>query len=185
MKQRFLIALLALAVIQWVIPAKIIVKNNEVLEKGQSYKFRTEPVDPSNPFKGKYITLNFTENSFTDTIERHLASDDDVFVFLGMDSTGYAVVKDVSTEEPRGNAAYVKAKVYYTSRTDDSTTIFINYPFDEFYMDEFKAPQAENIYRESNRDSSNRTFALVKIWNGQAVIEDVLINGIPIKNLIK
>lgn len=184
MNQKFLIAFLALATIQWAIPARIIIKKNEVLEKGQSFKFQTEPVDPSNPFKGKYITLNFTENSFTDTGQNHFG-DEEVFVSVSTGPGGYAVVNAVSTMEPGGHTSYVKAKIYSTSRRDDSTTIFLDYPFDEFYMDEFKAPQAENIYRDSNRNSSNKTYALVKIWKGQAVIEDVLINGIPIRNLIK
>ena len=184
MKYGFVLAFLVLAIIQWVVPGRIIIGKNEVLKKGQSYKFKTEPVDPSNPFKGKYITLNFAENSFTDRIERDLGRGEDVYVMLGTDLKGFAIIKNVSKKEPRDNFAYVKANVYYTSRENDSITVFIDYPFDEFYMDEFKAPKAETVYRESNRDSSNSTYALVKIWQGQAVIEDVLINDIPIRKLI-
>jgi uncharacterized membrane-anchored protein len=185
MKYPFVLAFGLLAIVQWVIPGKIIFSKREVLKRGQLYKFQTEPVDPSNPFKGKYITLNFAQSSFTDTVERRLIQEDEVFVHLGTDSAGYAIITNLSAKAPHGNSAYVKANVYYTSREEDSITVFINYPFDEYYMDEFKAPQAESIYRESNRDSSNRTYALVKIWEGQAVIEDVLINDVPIRKLIK
>jgi uncharacterized membrane-anchored protein len=185
MKYAFILAFSVLAIVQWVIPGKIIFEKKQVLRKGQTYKFKTEPVDPSNPFKGKYITLNFTENSFTDRIERKLSGGEDVYVVLGSDSKGFAVIKNVATKEPGNQSAYVKANVYYTSKENDSITVFIDYPFDEFYMDEFKAPRAEIIYRESNRDSSSSTYALVKIWQGRAVIEDVLINDIPIGKLIK
>lgn len=181
----FLLAFFVLAVIQWVIPGRIISKKTEVLEKGQSYKFQTEPVDPSNPFKGKYITLDFRENSFTDTVERRLGPNEEVYVLLSVDTSGYAIIRNVSTTEPETNSPYVKADVSYVSRSGDSITVFIHYPFNEFYMDEFKAPKAETIYQESSRDSSDKTYALVKIWKGQAVIQDVLINDTSIIELTR
>lgn len=185
MKYGYLLGLLILAIIQWVVPGRIIKQKNEVLHKGQAYKFKTEPVDPSHPFKGKYITLNFAENSFTDTTNRNLRSDDNVFIILGTDQRGYAIIRDLTLKEPMNNNSYVKAIVSYTSRENDSITVHIDYPFDEYYMDEYKAPKAETIYRESNRDTMNITYALVKIWEGDAVIENVFINDMPIKALIK
>ena len=185
MKYGFVFAFLLLALLQWVVPGKIIWEKNEVLKKGQSYKFKTEPVDPSHPFKGKYITLNFEESSFTDTINRDLRGNENIYVILGRDARGFATIKDLSTVEPQNNNPYVKATVYYASTENDSITVHIRYPFDAFYMDEYKAPRAENIYRESNRDSSNNTYALVKMRKGDAVIENVFINDTPIAELIK
>ncbi len=185
MKYGLLLAFSLLIIIQWIVPGKIIWTKNEVLKNGEVYKFQTEPIDPSNPFKGKYTILTFKENSYTDTIERQLIYGEDVYVTFNKNDGGYATINTLSRTKPTGNSGYVKANVYYTSREADSTTVHINYPFDEFYMDEFKAPKAESIYREANRDSLNRTYALVKIWKGDAVIEDVLINDIPIRALIK
>ncbi len=48
-------------------------------------------------------------------------------------------------------------------------------------MDEYKAPKAETVYRESTSDTANTTYALVKILKGEAVIENVFINNIPIR----
>ncbi|MBC7826463.1 MAG: GDYXXLXY domain-containing protein [Chitinophagaceae bacterium] len=184
MKYGFILAFVLLAIIQWVVPGKIIWEKDEVLKKGESFKFKTEPVDPSHPFKGKYITLNFAENSFTDTINRNLAGNESVYVILGRDARGFAIIKDLSTRQPQNNN-YVKATVYYASREKDSITVHIRYPFDEFYMDEYKAPKAETIYREPTRDSSATTYALVKIRKGQAVIQNVFINDIPIGELTR
>lgn len=185
MKHGFVIAFLVLAFIQWVIPGKIIFQKNEILRKGRSYKFQTEPVDPSNPFKGKYIRLNFTVNSFTDTVERGLIHDAELYVILGTDPNGYVSIKTLSTREPRESIDFVRAKVYYTSKENDSITVFIRYPFDEFYMDEYKAPRAEIIFRESGQKKLPNCYALVKILNGKAAIQDVYIDGKPIRNLIK
>ena len=185
MKISVILAFFILAIIQWLIPGKLIRDKSQVLKKGVSYKFKTEPVDPSHPFKGKYISLNFAETTFTDKIKRQLRGYDPVFVILGIDAQGFAKVKNLSTEEPKTDSVYVKATVYYTSEAHDSITVHFEYPFDKFYMEEFKAPQAEIIYRESTRDSSNTTYALVKIYKGEAVIENVFINDIPIGALIK
>ena len=185
MKYVFISAFLLLCIVQWVIPGKTIWEKDRVLKDGQSYKFRTEPVDPSHPFKGKYITLNFAENSFTDTVHRNLRGNDPVYVILAPDSRGFARIKELSVREPKNTNAYVKAIVYYASTEGDSITVHLQYPFNEFYMDEYKAPKAENIYRESNRDTTNTTYALVKILNGDAVIQNVFINDIPIGALIK
>ena len=185
MKFSLILAFTILVIIQWFIPGKLIRDKSQVLKKGVSHKLKTEPVDPSHPFKGKYINLNFAQTTFTDTIRRQLRGYDPVFVILGIDAQGFATVKNLSTEEPKTERVYVKATVYNTSEAKDSITVHFQYPFDEFYMEEFKAPQAEIIYRESNRDSLKTTYALVKIYKGEAVIENVFINDIPIGALIK
>ena len=181
MKYAFLIAFLALAIVQWLVPGKMIWEKGQVLAKGEAFKFKTEPVDPSNPFKGKYITLNFAENSFTtDTAYFDIEQNEPVYVLLGTDRYGYAVVRGLTLEKPSNTNSFVKANVWYTSKENDSVTVHIDYPFDEFYMDEYKAPRAEEVYRESTVDSSRVTYALVRILKGDAVLENVFIDEKPI-----
>ena len=47
-------------------------------------------------------------------------------------------------------------------------------------MEESKAYNAELAYNESASDTNNITYALVSIRNGNAVVKDVIINGISI-----
>lgn len=185
MKRRFVIAFAILVLVQWVLPGRTIWEKDQILKKGQSFKFKTEPVDPSNPFKGKYITLNFEQSSFADTVNRGLQSNDEVYVLFSHDHQGYAVIRDISAKEPQDTKAYVKARVYYISSEKDTITVHFNYPFDEYYMDEYKAPAAETIYRESTADTTSITYATVKILKGDAVIENVYIDDVPIRTLIK
>jgi uncharacterized membrane-anchored protein len=185
MKTGFVTAFLILAIIQWVIPGNLIWSKNNVLKKGVSYKFKMEPVDPYYPFKGKYITLNFAETSFTDTVTRQLRGNEPVFVILSTDHRGFAKVKALSREEPESQHPYVRAIFYYSSQENDNITVQFGYPFDKFYMNEYHAPQAETIFRESMPDSLNTAYALVKIHKGEAVIENVFINEKPIRSLIQ
>jgi len=185
MKYKYVILFIILALVQWVLPGRTIWEKGQVLKKGQLFRFQTEPVDPSDPFKGKYITLNFEESSFTDTINRGLHGNDHVYVVLVKDRQGFATIENIAVEQPKGTNAYVRARVFYVSHEKDSITVHLNYSFDEFYMDEYEAPKAESLYHESNRNTANTTYASVKILNGEAVIENVYINDVPIGQLIK
>jgi uncharacterized membrane-anchored protein len=172
---------------QWLVPAQMIWKHEEILQKGNTFRFLTEPVDPSNPFIGKYITLNFKEEIAWVNKDRSFERDQTIYVLLKNDSAGFAHVNDITANEPTNQTAYVKAKVNYISSysADDSVEVNIDYPFDEFYMEEHKAPKAEAEYRKANRDTAKSTYAQVKIWKGNAVTENVYIDNKPLTSYFK
>ena len=54
-------------------------------------------------------------------------------------------------------------------------------------MPEKLAPQAESAYRDANRRTAKdekKAAARVRVWRGMVVIEDVEINGKPIRECI-
>ena len=52
-------------------------------------------------------------------------------------------------------------------------------------MEESKALAAEQAYIKASADTSKVTYALIKVKNGDAVIENVFINNKPIVTLIQ
>jgi hypothetical protein len=60
--------------------------------------------------------------------------------------------------------------------------MMIEYPFNVFYMEEFKASKAEEIYRKNVTKEGN-AFAVVNVYKGQYVIIDVIIDGKSIVDL--
>jgi hypothetical protein len=52
-------------------------------------------------------------------------------------------------------------------------------------MEEYKAPGAEKIYRERHTDTTQKTYAIVNIYNGEAIIKDVYINDTLINEVIR
>lgn len=188
MKKILLIAFIITVIVQWIIPLRMIWQKETVLRNGKVFNFLTEPVDPSHPFKGRYIILNYEASNYVTT---HLDSsingyDQDVYVLLNRDKDGFAKVQQLVKEKPDNTADFVKASVYYVNRYEnDSASIRINFPFTEFYMDEFKAPKAESMYRESTIDSTQKAYALVSVLDGDAVVKDVMINDKPIMQVIK
>ncbi|MCC6287554.1 MAG: GDYXXLXY domain-containing protein [Chitinophagaceae bacterium] len=188
MKKLLLILFIITLIAQWAVPAKMIWQKEKVWRSGKLFNFRTEPVDPAHPFKGRYITLNFEASSFT-TVHLDTAIgnyDPEVYVLLDVDKDGFAKVHQVVKHKPANTADYVKASINYINRMEhDSAMVMIHYPFAEFYMDEFKAIKAEDVYRESTIDSTQKTYAVVSIMNGDAIVKDVMINNKPIRQVVK
>jgi uncharacterized membrane-anchored protein len=189
MKKLILPIFILVALVQWLVPGKIIWDKEEVLRKGKTFRFETAPVDPSNPFFGRYIYLQFQEQSFDFKSRKELFSGQDIYVFFTEDKRGFVKITGVSEKEPVGHANYFKTQVSHSYQYQDSTHVSFDYAFNEFYMDEYKAPEAETVYNNAQRDTARSpgapTYAAVKIWNGKAVLVNVMIGDKPIGELIK
>ena len=176
-----IVLFLLVAIFQLLVPIKMIYDQENVLNKGKPYKFLTQPIDPNDPFRGKFIRMNYQMNRYK-TLDTVWDRDQEIFIYL-KDSLGFARLDTVSKEKLDNDKDYVKAKVnwYY----NDNNILRFNLPFNRFYMEESKAKPAEDLVRRNRRDTTNITYALVYINKGNFVLEDVFINDVPIKNLIE
>ena len=86
------ICFVLLVVLQLWAPASMIYNREDVLKNGKAFKFRTAPVDPSDPFRGKYIVLSFDENSFENKEKIDWAGNEDIYVQLITDKAGYGFI---------------------------------------------------------------------------------------------
>ena len=175
---------LLVALVQLAAPASMILGREAVLRKGKAFHFESAPVDPNDPFRGKYITLSYKATTFPITDPDAWTYNQDVFVLLDTDSAGFARIAGVLPEAPEGSTDYLRARVSYIDRQETSTALVIDYPFDRFYMDEFKAKEAELAYNESLADTL-RTYAVVHVKDGQAVLADVMIDDRSIREWVK
>ena len=183
-KYLLLIAFVFVAVAQIYVPASMVLEREDILTTGKTFKFRTAPVDPNDPMRGKYITLSFDANSFKTYGEQQFNQGENVFVHLKDDLEGFVEIENISAENPGKEIDFVKAEIWYINYNNDTSDISISYPFDRYYMEESKALKAETMYAESLSDSTTTTYAVVKIKDGEAVLEDVMIDGISIKELV-
>ncbi len=184
MKRLILPSFILLVLVQWIVPGQIFWKKEQVILKGKEFRFETEPVDPSHPFTGKYIRLNFRADTFTSPLANKLLSQDIIYVELETNKKGFAEIKQITKEKPGHTTDYIEAEVAYIANVNPgpNNQAHIAYPFVEYYMDEYKAPRAEQLYRSANADSSLRTYAIVKVFKGDAVTTNVIINDRPIKD---
>lgn len=183
-KKLLLSVFILVALAQLYFPAKMIFDKEDTLETGIDYKFITAPIDPTDPFRGKYIILGYKDNVTVIDNEKDWVSGEIVYVFLENDQNGFAKIKSVSKEKPTDNQDFLKAKLSAVSN-DGTNKLTIYFPFDRYYMEESKASDAEEIYAKSLQDTTQLTYALVSIKNGDAVLKDVLIDGVSIKEIVK
>lgn len=177
------IIFILVAIVQLFIPVKMIWQQEAVLNTGTVYKFKTQPVDPNDPFRGKYINLNYDINAFK-TKDSLWTRNESIFVYLTTDSLGFAKIDTVSRtvlEENRND--YIKSKADWYS--DYNNTLNIEFAFNRYYMEETKAYDAEVAVRAAQRDTINDTHALIYVKQGEAVLDDVIINGVSIKNFVE
>lgn len=177
-----LIIFLCVVIAQILAPTKMIFDQENTIKKGKAYKFLTAPIDPNDPFRGKYIRMNYEINSFK-TKDSIWERNQEIFVYL-KDSLGFAIIETVSKEKINIPNHFVKAKTgwYYKNSKELTFTL----PFDRFYMEESKAKPAEDLVRKNRVEhlKENRTYALVYINEDKYVLDNVFINDKPIGDLV-
>lgn len=175
-----------MALAQLAVPLSMISRSERTISEGHEFWFRTAPVEPYDPLRGKYMTLSFDDVNWTDSTAGgwgHQDEGSDIFIVLQVDSEGFAIPAMITREPPVHTMDYVVAKLAYISE-DSLTTLHISYPFTRFYMVEEKSSDAEQIYWDSNRSDTNSvTYAVVMVQSGQSVLTDVSIDGVSIRDL--
>jgi uncharacterized membrane-anchored protein len=170
---------------QWAVPVQMIMKKDIVLQQGIKYKFLVAPIDPNDYFRGKYIVLNFRDNFIKVREYKNTRnSNNKIFVTFQPDKSGFARIREISDTRP-ARKDYLESEIWYMSQEKDSTSIFIEYPFNKFYMEEYKAPEAERVFSERLPDATQKAYALVSILKGDAVINDVFINDTSIQQVLR
>lgn len=194
-KSILLIAFIIVVIAQLFVPIQMINSQEDTLTTGKILKFKTAPIDPYDAFRGKFIYLNFKDDRIAVTDEtRKSKYNDDIYITF-RDSAGYALPLTASLTEPNSTTEYIKAKVNYVDgrailkfnpsfNNRDRLYVYIDYPFDRFYMNEDKAPEAEKVYNNGNVNLKNNVYAEVAIKNGVGVVKDVFVDGIPIKDYV-
>jgi len=170
---------------QWYVPASMIMEQEDILSNGNVYLFKTAPVDPNDPFRGKYITLDFEAETMKRVAGAKWKSNQDVFVVLGKDKDGFASVTMITKIRPDVGADFFTAEVRYSNERN----IELQFPFDRFYLEESKASAAETLYSESNRQNENAggktAYAVVRVKDGNAALEDVRIDDRSIVDIVR
>ncbi len=182
-----IIALLVCAA-QLYTPVSMALRYEDVLSTGTSYRFLVEPIDPADPFKGRYVRLTFpiergTLSSLGASIDKdEFKRKDKAFITLDNNPQGRAVISNILREKP-ASGDYIAVKINYLY--DDKYGIDL--PFDRYYAEEFKAPKIESIVWDRNRlrEDAPEIIADVRIKEGAGVIAELYVGDVPILEFLK
>lgn len=190
MKKTGKITLMILMVIlQLAVPLYMIKSHQITLLEGQQFKFKAAPVDPYDPFMGRYININLEERSIPVEDVRQYRSGKTVYVALENAADGYAKVSGISFNRPN-NPAYFKTKIAYIENTFGSPMeldmnnlnptpgkVHFEIPFNRYYLPENLALKAEKEWNKVLTSRSSEVYITARIHQGNSAIENVYISG--------
>jgi len=181
MKRRLALGLfLCLALAQLAVPASMIARHELTLQYGRQYRFQTAPVDPSDPFRGRYVALHLQANTAPPLPGIPLTPGQRVYAILTEDAAGFAAIASLSLTPPGGDT-YFQTSVDYVS----SDGVHVALPFDRYYTDEHLAPAAERAYWQHSRRQTHEAYITVRVRKGLAVLEELYIAGKPLREFLQ
>ncbi len=186
MKRKKLVFVLfvLVALLQCWVPGKMILDRENILATGKAFKFKARPVDPTDFFRGKYLTLDFEHRMVKVKNTKDWTPGETIYLQLKENAQGFAEITSVSKNKPIGATDFLVAKVESTW-DETGKQISVQFPFDRYYLEETKAYTAENAYRKAVVDSTQVAYALVMIKDGESVLKDLRINERSVQDLVK
>ena len=186
---------IVIALAQLAAPAWMVVSHERILQEGEVFKFRTAPIDPRDPFRGEYVVLNFeaSDGSWSDPHEVPASTTDQApyvkqtsFASLGVsDSSGFAIITGLSATPPP-SGAYIEVKHWGTV---GSSITNVELPFDRCYLEEGDGAQTESMlmpqWEDGQMSQPLPAYAVVRVYNGKAVIEDLIVGHQSIHEWLK
>lgn len=180
MKQVGIIVLLVLFAGQWWIPGKLIYDRENTLRHGKVLRFKTEPVDPVDIFRGRYVDLAFENTMVRVPSGQVWKRNEKVYAIVREHFDGYARIVNISRSRP-ASGLYFETKIENIQRLGNQLHIYVQIPFNRYYADEFIAPEIEKKFE--NRDIE--AWAKVRLLHGLAVLEELFIENKAVPEWLK
>lgn len=191
--KKIIFLIFALAII--LVPIYMIVSSENILNNGTFYKFRPQARDPFDPFRGKFLRINYDTNSIP--TKEKVKQGDEVYISIGVDEKGFAYFKEAYTKAPE-KGDYLTAKVRYANDSrgrgwqtevasveseDQMNYISIKAPdhMCKYFINEDYALAAEDAYAKERENA----YIGVRILNGSARVQDIYLKGKPIMDYLK
>ena len=165
------IGFLAFALIVLAIPIYLMMSSEGVLENGNRHKIHLKGRDPFDPFRGKFLRLNFD-----DRIECfNCAEGEEVYVLLTKDADGYSSFSSGVKDKP-GHSDYFKAKVL---RSYSGEAVIKIDNLSKYFINEDKAKEAEDVLQSYSRQKPEDVYLAIRVLDGEARLEDIFIEETP------
>lgn len=178
-------ALLGLVLVaQLAVPASLVIKHEQTRRQGAEWRFQTAPVDPADPFRGKYVRLGYAVQRepipFADSGMVYMAPGRRVYAELARGDDGFARLVRLHEHRPE-RVEYLDVLIAARFREDTPpSSAFVQIPFDRYYLPEERAPMVEQEYREASRVAQENTWVEVRVRDGHAAVVGLVLNGTPV-----
>ena len=182
------VAFALVCIAQVAVPASLVVKHERTRSAGTLWKFQTAPVDPGDPFRGRYVQLAYAVDRepvpLADPTRPWIDLNRRVYAELAAGPDGFARLVRVHEQRPVG-VDYVDAFAQYMAPNEERKdpppppALFVRLPFDRYYLPEARAPEVEREYGQASRTAQANTYAEVRVLDGHAVLVNLVLDGKP------
>lgn len=142
---------------------------------GEEIILETIPVDPSDLFRGDYVTLRYeaeeipkqlVEDAVINEVEKRWG-DTEVYVLLRKNNAVHTPTKVTLKKPDKG--IFLKGKVNYIgSEMNGKQVAYIQYSLDKYYVEDNTGTEWENA------SSQGQLLAKARVKNGYAVLTDIV-----------
>ncbi len=140
--------------------------NEWPLLTGRKIVLDTRPVDPFDPFRGQYMTINYEISGISDADAnvKGFEAGDSIYISLEKDEVGIWRAKSASGEKPQ-KGDFIKGKVTRASETN----VRVEYGIEQFFFERHAKVPTENITVEVSVASSGRAKLVQLLQNGKPI----------------
>lgn len=175
---------------QIAVPASMVVQHRQTIATGTAWRFQTAPVDPNDPFRGRYVRLNFAAAREAVPMANsgmiYIANDTRMYAELATDPNGFAHLVRLHEGRP-ASGDYLDVFVRNMQTPDDRknknqpAAAFVRLPFDRYYLPEDRAQAVEREYAEASRNAQENTYAEVRVLEGHAALISLVLKGSAVR----
>jgi uncharacterized membrane-anchored protein len=165
---------------QLLVPVSMLLGREAILSRGHEVKVHARPIDPYDPFRGRYVIVNAAPHIPASVkLPSDLSQGDTVYAALKTED-GFARVTNVTTQPPEGS-------LYLEATFNGGANRQLAFNLDRYYMNEKMAPAAENLVREhlQRADAPAQVYVTLRVLDGDSVITGLFVDGIPIEDLLE
>ena len=204
MKKRIFFGLIVCGILaQLAVLASLIIQREVTLKRGSCVLFSTAPVDPFDAFRGRYMAISLP------ALSQHSSSfqwdaGQTAYAVIQCDSNAVGTIASLATAAPSDglyirmrvrwchpefqmvtNAVQQRGKPVVTSRETGKYTVYFHPVVDRFYVPEKLASEADARAFSGRNRPRQQAFACLRIYKGDAVLEDLQIAGQPLLDVVR
>lgn len=168
---------------QWFLPLTGVWQHERVIARGVPVRIRCTAPDPFDALRGRYLAVRPEQGRMPKPEGMAERGAVPVWATLVADGDGLSRIESLSLE-PVSGATVVRLTATRQRWDQDRDTVLVEWPFDRFYLNERLAPGADALLAERFREG-DRPVAEVRILDGRAVLTDVLVDGVSVRDVVK
>lgn len=163
--KKFILPMLILTImIQLFVPAYMVYEKHDTLKTGAEYKFEVELYSSSSD--------NFVSIYAKSQRNFQYAEQDGKYGLIAVDNDGYAYINSTSNTKPL-SGDYIKS----------SSVRYFALPIERYYPEDEISTELENL--TFNNSKNLHPYVILRVKNGNSVIQGVYIDDVRIEDYLK